>query len=234
MILGKLWRAVRAQINKVANWFAGKDPIAQLQYEYDRAVEQLKEGREGLAQYRALVERVSRQVDNDQKHVAMLEAKIKAYLNANDRDTAAKFALELQKAKAHMKENEAQLKLHDQAYNNHLMKIKHSTKKLADLQDKIHRYDAELKMSKAEAEVAELAKTFNFDVTTDFGQIEKTIEDKISLNRAKVRVSADLSGEGVDNIEKEMAMEKALAESALEEFEKAEGIAPPATTKTLQ
>ena len=58
MILGKLWNAIAAQFNKLANAIRGYDPIAQMQYEYDRSVEQIREGREGLAQYRALVERV--------------------------------------------------------------------------------------------------------------------------------------------------------------------------------
>jgi len=62
VILQKFWSAFRAQINKVANLFWEADPVAQLRYEYDQAVEQLKEGRTGLEQYRGLVERVSRQV----------------------------------------------------------------------------------------------------------------------------------------------------------------------------
>ena len=78
MIFGKLWRSMMAQINKMANFFWTADPIAQMQYEYDLAVSQLKEGREGLEQYRALVERVTRQVANDKQHVTKLEAKIKA------------------------------------------------------------------------------------------------------------------------------------------------------------
>ncbi|HKD37857.1 MAG TPA: hypothetical protein VKB78_13690, partial [Pirellulales bacterium] len=76
--MGKLWRALRAQLNKVANFFWTADPIAQMQYEYDSAVAQLKDGREGLEQYRALVERVTRQVAGDRQQVASLEAKIKA------------------------------------------------------------------------------------------------------------------------------------------------------------
>ena len=52
MIFGKIWRAIKAQFNKLANFFWTADPIAQMQYEYDLAVEQLKEGREGLEQYR--------------------------------------------------------------------------------------------------------------------------------------------------------------------------------------
>src|SRR6202041_1594557 len=103
---------------------------------------------------------------------------------ANDRDTAARFALELQKARQQQAEDEAQLKLHDEAYSNNLAKIKHATGKLADVRNKITKYDADLKMSRAEAEMAKLANSFNFDVTTDFGQIEQVINDKISLNRA--------------------------------------------------
>jgi len=238
MILGKVWRAFQAQMNKMANWFAGKDPVAQLQYEYDKSVEQLKEGREGLAQYRALVERVTKQVDDNNKQVTMLEAKIKAYLKANDRETAAQLALQLQKAKASMAENQQQLGMHEQAYNNHLTKIKHATKKLADLQERIHKYDAELKMSKAESEMAELAKSFNFDVSTDFGQVEAIIENKIALNRGRARVAADLSGEGIENVQREITVEKAMAEQALEDFEKEAGIQPqvtaPVTQKSLQ
>ena len=238
MILGKMWRAFAAQMNKMANWFAGKDPVAQLQYEYDKSVDQLKEGREGLAQYRALVERVTKQVDDNAKQVSMLEAKIKAYLKINDRETAAQLALQLQKAKQAVAENQSQLAMHEQAYNNHLTKIKHATKKLADLQERIHKYDAELKMSKAEAEMSELAKTFNFDVSTDFGQVENIIENKIALNRGKARVAADLSGEGLENVQKEIALDNALAEQALEAFEQESGLAPKVsasvTQKTLQ
>ena len=94
MMLGKLWRSLRAQLNKVANLIWTADPIAQMQYEYDLAVSQLQEGRKGLEMYRALVERVSRQVQNDKAHVNSLEAKVKAYLTAGDRETASKFALE--------------------------------------------------------------------------------------------------------------------------------------------
>ena len=67
MIFGKFWRAIAAQVNKLANYFWTADPIAQMQYEYDKAVEEMKGGREGLEQYRGLVERVSRQVVGEQR-----------------------------------------------------------------------------------------------------------------------------------------------------------------------
>ncbi len=234
MIIGKIWRALRAQLNKLANVFWTADPVAQMQYEYDLAVEQLKGGREGLEQYRALVERVSRQVATNKAHAANLEAKIKAYLSSGDRETAAKFALELQKAQKDLSENEAQLKLHEEAYNNNVTKIKHASGKLSQIRDKIAKYDAELKMSRAEAEMAKLARDFNFDVTTDFGQIEQVIQDKISLNRAKVRVAADLSGEGIADIQREQVMEQHMADQALKEFEVQMGLRTPETSKVSE
>ena len=227
MILGKIWSALRAQLNKLANLFWTADPIAQMQYEYDHAVVQLKEGREGLEQYRALVERVTRQVAGDKQRATSLEAQIKAYLQANDRDTAAKYALELKKAKDELSADEGQLKMHEEAYNNNVTKVKHASGKLADVRNKITKYDAELKMSRAEAEMAKLATSFNFDVTTDFGQIEQVIGDKISLNRAKARVAADLSSDGLAGIKQEQAMQKVMADQALREFEMQAGLIPP-------
>jgi phage shock protein A len=230
MIFEKFWSAIRAQLNKVANLFWEADPIAQMRYEYDLAVEQLKEGREGLEQYRGLVERVSRQVATNRRHVEKLQAQTKSYLKAGDRDTAAKFALELQKGKGELGRNEEQLQMHETAYGNSLKKIKHANKKLVDLRAKIQRYDAELKMSAAEAEIAKLAETFDLNLTTDFGQLESVIQEKIDQNRGKVRVAADLSEKGIAEIEAEERMEQTLAEEALTQFEIELGLRSPETT----
>lgn len=234
MILQKFWSAFVAQINKVANLFWEADPIAQMRYEYDRAVEQLKEGRLGLEQYRGLVERVSRQVGANRSHVQKLEAETKAYLKAGDRATAAKFALELQKAKAELGANEQQLQMHETAYGNNLRKIKHANEKLIELREKITKYDAELKMSAAEAEIAKLAEGFNMTLTTDFGQIEAVIQQKIDQNRGKVRVAADLSERGIAEIEAEERMQAELAEQALTNFEVELGLKSPETTPVAQ
>ena len=230
MIFGKIWAAVRAQFNKLANLFWEADPIAQMQYEYDLAVEQLKEGRQGLEIYRGLVERVTRQVRDGQKHVQKLEAQTKAYLKVGDRESAAKFALEMQKVKTDLAENEEQLAMHEQAYENNLKKIQHANKSLGEVRDKIRKYDAELKMSEAEAEVAALAESFEMNVTTDFGRIEQVIQDRIDGNRGKARVAADLSQKGIAEIEAEERMEASLAEQALADFEAELGLTSPETS----
>jgi len=183
VILHKFWTALFAQINKVANLFWEADPVAQMRYEYDRAVEQLKEGRTGLEQYRGLVERVTRQVAANRSHVQKLEAETKAYLKARER---------------------------------------------------IQKYDAELKMSSAEAEIAKLSETFDVNLTTDFGEIESVIQQKIDQNRGKVRVAADLSEKGIAEIKAEERMQGQLAEQALQDFEVELGLKSPETTPVAQ
>jgi len=234
VIVHKFWAAFLAQINKVANLFWEADPVAQMRYEYDRAVEQLKEGRIGLEQYRGLVERVTRQVAANRSQVQRLEAETKAYLKAGDRQTAAKFALELQKAKEELAANNQQLEMHETAYGNNLKKIQHANEKLIELREKIQKYDAELKMSSAEAEIAKLSETFDMNLTTDFGEIESVIQQKIDQNRGKVRVAADLSEKGIAEIKAEERMRGQLAEQALQNFEVELGIRSPETTPIAQ
>jgi phage shock protein A len=234
MILGKFWSAFKAQMNKLANVFWEADPIAQMRYEYDNAVEQLKEGRKGLEMYRGLVERVNRQVTDGQDHIKRLEAQAKAYLKAGDRETAGKFALELQKAKTQLAENKGQLAMHEGAYTNNLKKIQYANKKLVDVKDKIQKYDSELKMSEAEAEIAKISENFDMSVTTDFGQVEDVIKRKIDNNRGKARVSADLSTKGIADIKAEERMEKVMADDALKELEVELGLKSPETAAATE
>jgi phage shock protein A len=234
MILGKFFGAIRAQLNKLANFFWEADPIAQMQYEYDLAVEQLKEGRVGLEQYRGLVERVSRQVKDGENNVTKLTAQAKAYLKAGDRETAGSFALQLTKAKTSLEENKQQLAMHEQSYQNNLKKIQHANKQLVSVREKIQKYDAELKMSAAEAEIAKLSQTFDVNLTTDFGEIESVIQQRIDQNRGKVRVAADLSEKGIAEINAEERMRGELAEQALQNFEVELGLKSPETTPMAQ
>ncbi len=154
----------------------------------------------------------------------------KAYLKIGNRETASKFALELQKAKQELAGHEEQFRLHETAYDNNLKKIKHASGKLAQVRDNIQKYDAELKMSAAEAEIAALSESFNLNLTTDFGQIERVVQEKIDRNRGKARVAADLSTEGLASIEAEEQLHKSMAEDALSQFEAELGLRSPETT----
>ena len=233
MIFGKFVTVIKAFFNSIANALWERDPIAIMRLEYDRSVEQLKEGRKGLELYRGLVERVVRQVSMGKSQVDKLKAEVKAYLKAGDRETAGKFALQLQKAEADLAQNQEQLKMHEEAYENNLKKIQFANKQLAEVREKIERYNADLKMTAAEAEIARIAGDLNFDVTTDFGQIEQIIQQKIDVNRGKVRVAADLSSRGVADIKAKERMESQLAEDVLQQYEVELGLKSPETTPVV-
>jgi phage shock protein A len=177
---------------------------------------------------------VNRQVKEGEANVNKLTAQAKAYLKVGDRETAAKFALQIQKAKTQLEQNKQQLEMHETAYQNNLKKIQHANHKLVEVKEKIQRYDAELKMSAAEAEVAALSQSFNMDVTTDFGQLESIIQGKIDANRGKARVASDLSNEGIAEIQAEERMEKQMADDALKDLEVELGMRAPEVVPVVE
>ncbi len=234
MIFGKIFAALRAQLNKIANIFFESDPIAVMQLEVDQATERLKEGRKGLEMYRGLVESVARQVTTGKANAAQLEAQIKAHLKAGNRDMAGQLALQLQKTQNELANNESQLQMHETAYQNNLLKIQKANKDILKVRDKIQAYHAELKMSAAEAEIAQLSESFDVNVTTDFGQIESVIQRQIDTNRGKARVAADMSSKGVEAIKAEEAADKAMAEDILTKYEVQLGLKSPETTPVAE
>ena len=230
MIFGKFFKAFKAQLNKIANIFFESDPIAVMQLEVDQATERLKEGRKGLELYRGLVETVARQVTKEKSNIAQLESQIKAHLKAGNRDVAGQLAVQLQKTQAELATNVQQLQMHEEAYQNNLLKIQKANKDIVKVREKIRQYDAELKMSAAEAEIAQITESFDMNVTTDFGEVESMIQRKIDHNRGRARVAADMSSKGIELIKAEEAAEKAMAEDLLSKFEVQLGLKSPETT----
>jgi phage shock protein A len=228
--MGKFFRAIRAQLNKIANIFFEADPIAVMQLEVDQATERLKEGRKGLEMYRGLVETVARQVASGTANASQLEAQIKAHLKAGNREVAGQLALQLQKTQSELEKNKAQLEMHEQAYQNNLLKIQKANKDIVKVKDKIRQYHAELKMSAAEAEIAQISESFDMNVTTDFGEVESMIQRKIDTNRGRARVASDMSSKGIEFIKAEEAAEKAMAEDLLSKYEVQLGLKSPETT----
>jgi phage shock protein A len=220
MIFGKFFRAFRAQLNKIANLFFEADPIAVMQLEVDSATERLKEGRKGLEMYRGLVETVARQVATGKANATQLEAQIKSHLKAGNREVAGQLAVQLQKTQTELAANEQQLQMHEQAYQNNLLKIQQANKDIVKVREKIQKYHAELKMSAAEAEIAQLSESFDMNVTTNFGEIESVIQRKIDQNRGKAR----------EQIKAQEAAEKAEAEDLLSKFEVQLGLKSPETS----
>ena len=228
--LRSLWRAV---MNKFVSGLEDQYVVELAENKLREATDRLREGRQGLVTYQALVLKVQQQVDEGRRRITRLTSEIKAYLKAANEALAGQLALELSQAKQDLAANEEQLSLHRQAYENNLLKMKTALKDIENARNSLEKRKAELKMERALAEVAEAAGALNakFDVTTDFGQLMGTLDDQINQAKARSKVAADLSGEGVDRIKAREAADKALATELLQQFKIEEGLIAAPTTE---
>jgi hypothetical protein len=124
--------------------------------------------------------------------------------------------------------------MHETAYQNNLLKIQKANKDIIKVRDKIRQYDADLKMSAAEAEISKISESFDLNMTTDFGQIESVIQRQIDTNRGKARVAADMSSKGIEAIKADEAADKAMAEDLLTKYEVQLGLKSPETTPVAE
>ena len=238
MILGKFATAFKAALNKLANFFWSQDPIAILQLEVDQATQRLQEGRSGLEQYRGLVERVHMQVAAGKQNVQRMEGQIRSHLQAGNREVAAQLAIQLQQAKQDLANNEQQLGMHNDAYQNHLLKFQQAQKDIVTLRQKAQRMHAELQMAKAEAEIARVAESVSESVLPNFstkiGQAEELVQEQIAKHRGEARVAADMSSKGVAEIKAQQQAEAAMGENLLRQFEVEMGLVSAETAPQVQ
>ncbi len=218
--LGRIFSAFFAQFNKLSRSIWRADPIAVMQAEVDRSADEIREATVGLEQYRSLVTRLQRQVAAGDKEVQRLTVRVKAFLNENNETKAAEYAVLLKKAEHEMEENKSQLEGYENAYQNNLKKIQFARQRIEQAKEKAHKLDADLRLSKAEAETAKLAEKFNVRTNTleGLGEIEDEIQRQIDNNRAKAQVLRDLSGDGLDQIAEQEAVQKQEAADVLARF----------------
>ena len=104
------------------------------------------------------------------------------------------------------------------------MKIQHAVKKLDDVKHKISKYDAELKMSRAEAEMAQLSHPVPFqrDNRLRAGRAGPPGPDRQEPGQ-RYEWRPTSQAKGLEEIQPEVAVEKTMAEDALREFEVSQG-----------
>lgn len=191
----RLWAAGSAQVGKASKSLWGADPVAVYQAEVDNAAQEIGEATRGLEQYQGLVARLKRQVEGNEKEVARLNVRVDAELKGGNDARAQEYMLQLKKAKADLAENAAQLKTYEEGYQVNLSRISRARAKIAEAKQNAQKLDAELKMSKAEAEAAKLAQKFNVQGANleGLGEVEEEIRRQIDVNRGKAKVAMDIA-----------------------------------------
>ena len=98
-----IWYAI---LNTFVSGLEDKYVIELAESQLQQATERLKEGREGLTTYQALVLKVQQQVDEGRRRVTRLTGEIKAHLKSGNESVAEQLALELAQTKQDVALNE--------------------------------------------------------------------------------------------------------------------------------
>jgi phage shock protein A len=230
-----LWYAL---LNQSVTEMEDKHVIALAEAKLQQATEKLKEARQGLVSYQAMVLKVQHQVDTEKTRIMSLTGQIKNHLGVGQEEMAAELALQLAQIRSDLAANEDQLEQHRQSYENNLLKMKAALKDIEGAKKDLEKKKAALQMEKALAEVSETAGALNtkFDVSTDIGSILTRVDDQIHKARARSKVASDLSDQGVEALKAQADAEKAHAREVLQQFKVEQGLAEPTTapsTKTV-
>jgi phage shock protein A len=238
MIIGKFATAFRAFLNSIANALWSRDPIAIMQLKIDEATAEVQGAREGVEQYAGLVEGIKRIVAQLSGQSAQLEAQVKSHLKAGNRERAGQIVLQLQKVREQLAAKEGELKIHNEALQNNLLKLKSANENIVALRQRAQQHSAELKMSRAEAEMAKVSEALQGSLvgnyTTGFGEAEALVKSEIDKNRGRAHVAAEMSSTGIAEIKAEEAATRALADDLLSQFEQDLGLRSPETTQVSE
>lgn len=227
--LRAIWYAL---LNKSVTEMEDKHVIALAEAKLQQATETLKDARQGLINYQALVLKVQQQVESDKSRITSLTGQIKNHLNAGQEEMAGQLAMELAKVKGDLASNSEQLAQHQEAYENNLLKMKNALKDIESSKKELEKKKAALQMEKALAEVSETAGALNtkFDVSSDIGSILSRVDDQIHKAKARSKVASDLSDQGIEQLKAKQKAEKAEARELLEQFKIEQGLVEPSAT----
>ena len=103
-----VWYAI---LNTSVTEMEDKHVIALAETKLQQATERLKEARQGLISYQALVLKVEGQVGSEKSHIASITGQIKNHLKANQEEMAGQLALDLARVKGELESNTEQIAL---------------------------------------------------------------------------------------------------------------------------
>ena len=195
MIFGKIWTGIKAFFNKIANIFVSHDPVAVYRLKIDEATEKIKGGQENLAKFKGHVNRLDRQLAEDEKQVKLASARVDIALKSGNDQTASDADVLLQKAEAARDITKGQLDSFNKQYQNQVKAIKSSRDQIINAQKECEQMGVKLEMSKANKEAAALQGEFADAMSNPLGElndIRTQINQQIDQNNAVAEVNEDL------------------------------------------
>lgn len=216
----RILAAISGQFSKWSKVIWRADPVAVLQGEIDKYTDQVQEATKGLEEYNGRKIEAARRVETASREVVKLTVKVKTALESGDEERATEHAVLLKKAEDDLEYKKKLQTDTDATYEASLKKIKYARKKIQETKERADKLQVELKMSKVDAQTAQLAQQLNVkDLScSGLGEIEDEIQRQIDTNRGRAQVARDLSVDGLKDMEEEEKFEKEEAKSILDRF----------------
>lgn len=200
----------KAQVNKVGRAVEALDPIGQMQLVADEAKEQIKGYKGALANCEALRLSLQSQVDEDTKNKARLTARINRMMDDGTPDTDLQlqnYAKQLTETTKRLETNIKQLEQNTNLYNTTLKNVQAAANKIATAEQEAKNLNARLRVSESQRDLNEMFQKFDTsNLNSSLGQFERfkeIAEQKINSNNASLKVTQDLGGTSIQNIEDE-------------------------------
>jgi phage shock protein A len=222
----RFFDAGSAQLGKAGRWAVNQDPVAMYKEKIDDATEHIGTAKQGLVRVRGLIMGVQRQVEDGDREAARLDARVKAALSSGDEIRAAEYVRQLQETKKQLEENRRQLVVHQETYQGFLKQVQMAQAKVIQAKQDAEKIGVDLQISKAEAELADIAENFqvNTSALDGLGQIKGEIHRQIDANRARGQVARDLSASATKEIEEDERIKNEEAKVLLEQYKSEMGL----------
>ena len=212
-----------------------KNPEALLEVEKENLRTQIGKYNQGLAAHAALCERLMSQVKKLEAEEQDMRAKTSANLKAGNRELAGQHALRLQSVTAELFDTRQQLEDAEKTYRE-LVQARNVTVEAAKAKmDALKSSIDDLKVKKAMAEMTEMASGMITSIGGS-GDTLTRLQDMVEKDRALAAGRARVARDSLNTVEFQLkeSEQQALAEQALADFAKREGLAIEAPSAVIE
>lgn len=205
------------------------NPRALIEAEKENLRHQIARFNDNLATHAGFVERLMRQIREQEKQEEQLAAKTAAHLKLNHREVAGRYALQLKEVRVQLEENRNQLEAAEATYEKLLKARDVSVREAQQKIESLKRMISEAEMLEAQAELQEMAQGMISSIGGS-GDTLNRVEGYLQERRDKAAGRARVASDSIDTAEVELmeAEQEALGEQALVEFAAAYGLDMPA------
>jgi phage shock protein A len=229
----RLMNLVRGFFGLFVTGLEKANPRALIEAEKENLRAQIARFNDNLANHGGFVERLLRQVKQQEKQENELVAKTGAMLKLGHREQAGQMALQLKNVRAQLEENREQLKTAEETFQKLVKSRDVSVREAQRKIDTLKQMMSETEMLEAQAELQEMAKGMITSIGGS-GDTLARVEEYLTERRDKAAGRARVASTSIDTSEVEMmeAEQQALGDAALAEFASAYGLDMPAAPVT--